>query len=114
MRILHIDLRTLDGDYAELRYGWENPNDFKSRRLPLADIQDLIDTVERDYYTALPEDFVLTGQRLYRWIDGSDRFLAQRLAEAKAGVGLAIATSARLAHLPQRFHSQRLDADFPK
>lgn len=101
MRILHIDLRTLDGDYADLRYGWENPNDFQSRRLPLAEIQDLIEVMERDYYVdRLVKDLVETGQRLYQWLDRSDRFLAQLLAEAKAGVVLAIATEARLAHLP--------------
>ncbi len=104
MQILHIDLRLIDGSYADLRYGWENPNAFESRRLPLAEIQDLIDLMEVDYYLdrrlALPEDYVKTGRRLYAWLDGSDRWLAQRLDSAKAGVVLAIATSGRLSHLP--------------
>ncbi|MEO1400371.1 MAG: tetratricopeptide repeat protein [Cyanobacteria bacterium J06635_1] len=116
MRILHIDLRPLDTDYADLRYGWENPNDFQSRRLPLAEIQDLIDRMERDYYVALPEDYAKTGQRLYQWLDGTDRWLGQLIDGAQAGVVLAMAAKARLAHLPwevlhdgQRFLVARLN-----
>ncbi|MEL7071207.1 MAG: tetratricopeptide repeat protein [Cyanobacteria bacterium J06581_3] len=100
MQILHIDLRSVDDGYADLRYGWENLNAFESRRLPLAQIQDLIDEMERDYYVARPEDYVRTGNRLYAWLDGSDRWLAQLLEGARAGVVLAIATTERLAHLP--------------
>ncbi|MGC1527621.1 MAG: hypothetical protein WA783_16375, partial [Phormidesmis sp.] len=73
--IIHVDLRSLSEDYADLRYSQENLNDFEARRLPLAQIADLIDLMERDYYVTLPEDYATTGRRLYDWIDGSDRAL---------------------------------------
>ena len=89
-KIVHIDLRSLDGDYADLRYSEENLNDFEPRRLPLSEIQDLIATMERDYYVTLPENYATTGRRLYEWIDGSDRALSKRLEGAGTTV-LAIA-----------------------
>ncbi|WP_121969268.1 tetratricopeptide repeat protein [Leptolyngbya sp. BC1307] len=98
MQILHIDLRSLDVDYADLRYSGENLNAFAERWLPLAEIQDLIDLMERDYYVALPEGSVKTGRRLYEWLDGSDRWLSSLLGSGSAV--LAIATGERLAHLP--------------
>ncbi len=100
MQILHIDLRSIDEGYADLRYGWENLNAFEGRRLALAEIEDLIALMERDYYVALPEDYVKTGRRLYDWLDGCDRWLAQLLERAQSGVVLAIATTERLSHLP--------------
>lgn len=100
MQILHIDLRVIDGDYADMRYGWENPNAFESRRLFVTDIQDITDLMEVDYYVARPEDYVKTGKRLYAWLDGSDRWLSQLLDDAKTDVVLAIASFQRLSHLP--------------
>ncbi len=97
-QILHIDLRRLTADYADLRYSEGNLNAFEARRLPLADIQDLIEQMERDYYVALPEEYVKTGRRLYEWLDGSDRWLSTLLGSGAAV--LAIATEQRLAHLP--------------
>ncbi|PZO47631.1 MAG: NB-ARC domain-containing protein, partial [Phormidesmis priestleyi] len=97
-QILHIDLRSLTADYADLRYSEGNLNAFEARRLPLADIQDLIEQMERDYYVALPEAYVKTGRRLYEWLDGSDRWLSTLLGSGAAV--LAIATEQRLAHLP--------------
>jgi CHAT domain-containing protein len=103
-KILHIDLRTTnssaDSAHVTLRYGWENPNAFTPRTLPLASIQDLLTKMEVDYYVPLPEDLVLTGQRLYQWLDGSDRTLTQLLQETTELVVLAIATAADLSHLP--------------
>ncbi|MEM9906652.1 MAG: tetratricopeptide repeat protein [Cyanobacteria bacterium P01_D01_bin.44] len=56
--------------------------------------------MERDYYVALPEDYVKTGQRLYQWLDGTDRWLGQLIDGARTRVVLAMAAKARLAHLP--------------
>lgn len=106
MQILHIDLRSLDADYADLRYSDENLNEFESRQLPLSEIQDLIDLMERDYYVALPEGYVKTGRRLYNWLDGSDRWLSTRLGSWAAVLAILVprgdanATGERLAHLP--------------
>lgn len=98
MRIIHIDLRSVSNDFVELRYGYENLNEFEPRRLAIAQIQDVIDLVERDYAVSLPVDYAKTGRRLYEWLDGSDRLLSSLIC-SEAAV-LAIATGERLAHLP--------------
>jgi len=99
--VLHIDLRPSGDTHVTLRYGWENLNRHTSRPLPLAEIEDVIAVMERDYYLPLPEDYALTGQRLYRWLDGSDRWLATTLRESREPlVALAIAATGKLAHLP--------------
>ncbi len=100
---LHIALKPLDATSAELRYYFDNPNDYQARPLALAAIQKLIDRAETDYYTPLPADLAQTGQQLYAWLDSADRFLAGAV-EAAQGLTdvlvLAMATSGRLAHLP--------------
>jgi hypothetical protein len=101
MKVLHIDLKPVGQDYAEFRYFWDNPNQYQSRQLPLAQIAGLIDCAETDYYTRLPEEYAKTGQALYHWLDGSDRYLAQALNQhRREGIVLAIAASEGLAHLP--------------
>jgi tetratricopeptide (TPR) repeat protein len=102
MTVLHIDLRPHSDTHATLRYGWKNLNRYTPRTLALAEIQDLITVMERDYYVGLlPENFVTTGQRLYRWLDGSDRWLERTLRERRAPlIALAIAATGKLAHLP--------------
>ena len=102
MTVLHLDLRPTSDTHATLRYGWENLNRHRPRPLPLADIQDLIALMERDYYGLLPEQFVATGQRLYRWLDGGDRWLETTLRQRPREplIGLAIAATGTLAHLP--------------
>ena len=43
MKILHLDLKTVQGDYVEFRYFLDNPNNYNSpRRLSLTEIADLI------------------------------------------------------------------------
>ncbi len=68
MKILHLD-------YAEFRYFWDNPNDYQSDQLSLAELDERIKQAETDYYTRLPEKYAKTGQALYNWLDGSDRIL---------------------------------------
>jgi CHAT domain-containing protein len=101
MKVLHIDLKPIGKDYAEFRHFWDNPNQYQSRQLPLAQIAGLIDRAETDYYTRLPEEYAKTGQALYNWLDGSDRYLAKALNQhRREGIVLAIAVSKGLAHLP--------------
>ena len=101
MQILHLDLKSAGEDYVELRFFVDNPNHYDSRPLPLAEIADLLKKAEEGYYTYLHEDYAITGQKLYNWLDGSDRFL-QRLIETywRKGIVLAISTGEKLAHLP--------------
>ncbi len=103
MQIIHLELKHIAGDYVELRYFVDNPNQYERRRssascrqtsLPLKEIADLIELAERDYYvSALPEDYAVTGRRLYNWLDGSDRTLQSLLDNhRREGVVLAINT----------------------
>ena len=103
MKILHIDLKLVGKDWAEFRYFWDNPNQYQSRRLPLAQIADLNRLADADYYTRLPEEYAKTGQALYNWLDGdgSNGNLARELnRHPREGIVLAIAVSEGLAHLP--------------
>ncbi|CBN57609.1 MULTISPECIES: GUN4 domain-containing protein [Kamptonema] len=103
MKILHISLREQGKDYASLRYFWENPADYKEPkdRLPLAEIKDLGERAETDYYTRIPVDYATTGRSLYNWLDRSDRVLANALNQShREGLVIAIATDRGLAKLP--------------
>ncbi|MEH2204903.1 MAG: tetratricopeptide repeat protein [Nostoc sp.] len=102
MQTLHLDLKPVDKNYVELRYFIDNQNQYERRSLPLSEIADLIKLAERDYYVSFfPEDYTVTGRRLYNWLDGSDRWLQPLLDKyQREGIALAIATSEKLAHLP--------------
>ncbi len=101
IKILHISLTQQGNDYVSLRYFWDNPNDYQEHRLPLTEIQDLKDRANTDYYTRLPEDYAKIGQKLYNWLDKSDRILANALNQTRQnGLILAISTDKGLAHLP--------------
>ncbi|AUB44535.1 Serine/threonine protein kinase (plasmid) [Nostoc flagelliforme CCNUN1] len=101
MKILHLDLKLVGDRYAELRLFWDNPNNCQSRQLSLTEITKLIQKVETDYYTRLPEDYAKTGQALYNWLDGSDRIFQSAIDQHKREViVLAIAATEKLAHLP--------------
>ncbi|MEH2097548.1 CHAT domain-containing protein [Nostoc sp.] len=102
MQTLHLDLKPVAENYVELRYFVDNPNQYEKRSLLLTEIADLIKLAERDYYVSFfPEDYTVTGRRLYNWLDGSDRWLQPLLDKyRREGIVLAIATTEKLAHLP--------------
>ncbi|MHC5735248.1 tetratricopeptide repeat protein [Nostoc sp.] len=102
MQTLHLDLKPIDDNYVELRYFIDNPNQYEKRSLSLTEVADLIKLAERDYYVSFfPEDYTVTGRRLYNWLDGSDRWLQPLLDKyRREGIVLAITTSEKLAHLP--------------
>ena len=94
MRILHLNLKPIGDDYAEFRYFWKNPNEYKRRQLALSDIADLIQRAEERYYTTLPDDYARMGLALYNWLDGTDRLLKSALNQHRRdGIVLAIARS---------------------
>ncbi|MBD2198812.1 MULTISPECIES: tetratricopeptide repeat protein [Calothrix] len=108
MQILHLELKHIAGDYVELRYFVDNPNQYEKRSLPLSEIADLIDLAERDYYvSSLPEDYAVTGRRLYNWLDGSDRNL-QSLIDKHRRDGVVLAINTEL--VETRFLKTRLIA----
>ncbi len=101
MKILHLDLKTVQGNYVEFRYFLDNPNHHESRRLCLTEITDLIGIAEQDYYVALPESYAVTGKRLFDWLDGTERLFSRKIGElGRESIILAISTAEKLAHLP--------------
>jgi tetratricopeptide (TPR) repeat protein len=101
VKVLHLDLKQVAGNYVELRYFVDNPNQYQPRSLPLEQIADLLNQAEKDYYVRLAVEYTITGQHLYNWLDGSDRFLQGLINQYRdEGIILAIATAENLAHLP--------------
>lgn len=102
--ILHITLEEVNVETARLRYFRENRNDFRECTLDLKSIHALIDRAEAYYYVRRAwMDTVATGQQLYHWLDGQDRFLDRAIEEYRGrteALALAIAAQGKLAHLP--------------
>jgi len=131
VKTLHLDLKPIVKGYVELRYFFDNPNEYKSRSLPVSEIAELVELAAQGYY--LPQNWALlrarlslenyaeTGRSLYNWLDGSDRFLTQLLTQYPGeGIVLAIAAAEKLAHLPwellhddNRFLVQRVPGVVP-
>jgi tetratricopeptide (TPR) repeat protein len=102
-KTLHIHLKPTAADAAELRYYFDNPNNYKERVLELSAIQTLIDHAETFYYVARPlSDLFGAGKQLYHWLDGEDRFLSDPIESCRSAdvLVLAISTDGKLAHLP--------------
>jgi tetratricopeptide (TPR) repeat protein len=99
--VIHLALTDLSLNEVELRYWRINPNEYTPRTLPATEIADLAAKVESDYYTIGEQDLIAIGKRLYRWLDGTDRWLAREFAVIGGGpVALLIEAASRLAHLP--------------
>ncbi|OQY57802.1 MAG: hypothetical protein B6245_15210 [Desulfobacteraceae bacterium 4572_88] len=102
-KVLHIQIRPKDRDTADLRYFFDNPNDFKARTLNMASVEKLIDEAEKRYYVhQILADLTGTGKALYNWLDGEDRFLTEPINACRGTetLALAISTEGKLAHLP--------------
>ena len=102
VKILHINLQARGKKDAEVRFFWDNPNEYKPRTLSLADIAELNERADTDYYTRISVDYAQTGQKLFNWLDGTDRLFNRTLKQYLHGehVVLAIAASGGLANLP--------------
>ena len=102
VKILHINLQARGEKEAEVRFFWDNPNEYQPRTLSLADIAELNERADTDYYTRIPVDYAQTGQKLFHWLDGTDRLFNRTLEQYLHGehVVLAIAASGGLANLP--------------
>src|SRR5258708_31122395 len=100
---LHVELKDLGEGRGELRYWRENPHQHQTRNIVIAEIQDLLKQAEKDYNPTNAPEVATVGKRLYRWLDGGDRWLTREL-EALQGqcdvVALAISAQHGLANLP--------------
>ena len=81
MKILHLDLKTVQDNYVEFCYFLDNPNHYESMRLCLTEIADLINLVEQDYYVRSPKSYAVTGKRLFDWLDGTERLFSRKIRE---------------------------------
>ncbi|MGR3279224.1 tetratricopeptide repeat protein [Acaryochloris marina NIES-2412] len=100
METLHLSLKFLNEQQIELRYWRDQPSRYEDKVLAIAEISDLIDQSELDYYVLRP-NLVDVGQRLFNWIDGEGRWLSRAIQDcASEGIVLAIAPDAKIAHLP--------------
>jgi hypothetical protein len=98
---LHISLIPQDATTVELRYWQDDPRRYILRNLALAEIAELTRKAEADYYTMTAPDLEAIGKRLYRWLDGTDRWLARGLETLRGStVALAIEGRDGLSHLP--------------
>jgi len=111
VQILHLDLKPVGDNYAELRYFFDNSSQYERRSLPLEAIAEMIELAETGYYSPHEsrilrsrlsvDDYTLTGRKLFNWLDGSDRFLQQAIDRYwREGIVLAIKAAEKLAHLP--------------
>ncbi|BDM83559.1 tetratricopeptide repeat protein [Acaryochloris marina] len=100
METLHLSFKFLNEQQIELRYWWDQPSNYEDKVLAIAEISDLLNQSELDYYVLRP-NLVEMGQRLFNWIDGEGRWLSRAIQDcASEGIVLAFAPDAMLAHLP--------------
>ncbi len=101
-KTLHIQLKEDSKGMAKMRCYTDNPNDFYQKSLCIDEIESQVLAAEKGYYNLLPAKFAQTGQALYHWLDGKDRFLDRALKDCLPAdvVVLAIETAGKLAHLP--------------
>ncbi|MEH2115398.1 tetratricopeptide repeat protein [Nostoc sp.] len=100
METIRIQLRESTQETVELRYWLPQKNHYESRRLQLAEIADLLQQGERDYYKLLP-NLLGIGKQLFFWLDGDGRWLSRGIANCRGeGLVIAIDTDPKLAHLP--------------
>src|SRR5205814_10115503 len=100
--IIHVELVEQARDALELRLWHANPNEAQTRIVTLAEIADLVSRAETDYYDAAIAKLRATGERLFRWLDGGERWLSRAIesyANQAQVVALAIATPRGLGHL---------------
>lgn len=100
METLHLSLKSLNEQQIELRYWRDQQSAYEDKILAIAEISDLLEQSELDYYVLRP-NLVDVGQRLFNWIDGEGRWLSRAIQDcASEGIVLAIAPDAKIAHLP--------------
>lgn len=100
---LDINLQTMPDGQVRLRY-LANKDQllFEDRILDIKDIEAQIKEAEAQYYAYIPGDLLKTGQALYNWLDGQDRFLEKAINEFPQDQLLVLAFQGEpsLLHLP--------------
>ncbi len=98
---VHVSLRAGGGSRVEMRYWGDDPNQFRSQTLDRGEIEALVQKSETFYENVAEPDLVAIGQELYRWLDGSDRWLASEFRKQNATtLALLIEADHDLSRLP--------------
>ena len=102
-RVLHVDLVEQTDVALQLRLWRDNLNSALTRPLALAEIAGLVQMAEANYDGPAQPRLQEVGSRLFRWLDGGERWLSAEIEEAANQTDvlvLSIDSSSRLAHLP--------------
>jgi hypothetical protein len=104
MNVVRLELKQIAGDkadkqLAELRYWLPGQIQYKSRKLALAKIAELYDFIDRDFSTR-NLNLLQLGRKLFDWLDGTERWLAQAIEQQGRDLVLAIDAQDRLGGLP--------------
>ena len=100
MQTIRIQLRESTQETVELRYWLPQQKHYESRPLKLAEIANLRNQSDRDYYKLLP-NLSRIGQQLFCWLDGNGRWLSRGIDSCRGeGLVIAIDSGKQLAHLP--------------
>lgn len=99
MNVVCLELKPIDQQLAELRYWLPGQTQYQSRRLKLSEIAELYDFIDRDFTTTNPH-LAQLGRQLFDWLDGTERWLVQAIAQNRQGLVLAIDAQEQLGGLP--------------
>jgi tetratricopeptide (TPR) repeat protein len=104
MNVVRLELKQIastkaDRQLAELRYWLPGQIQYKSRKLELAEIAELYDFIDRDFTTG-SLNLLQLGRRLFDWLDGTERWLAQAIEQHGKNLVLAIDAQGQLGGLP--------------
>jgi NACHT domain len=103
MNVVRLELKQIvstkaDRQLAELRYWLPGQTQYKSRKLELAEIAELYDFIDRDFSTR-NLNLLQLGRRLFDWLDGNERWLAQAIEQQGRDLVLAIDAQDQVFHL---------------
>jgi hypothetical protein len=104
MNVVRLELKQIasaktERQSAELRYWLPGQTQYKSRKLTLAEIAELYDFIDRDF-TTRNLNLLQLGRRLFDWLDGTERWLAQAIEQQSRDLVLAINAQDRLGGMP--------------
>ena len=99
--VVSVSLTDLGANQVELRPWATTRTSLARPQARRGEIADLTKKAEADYYAIDDPDLVEIGKRLFRWLDGTDRWLVRELGSFGAGrVALLIQAGPKLGHLP--------------
>jgi len=104
MKIIHFKIQQTNSDDIRLRYYLDKPDEYEERDLNLTSFSTWHNEAEAKFYTSFRGDLSKIGQKIYDWIDSSDRFLERKIKYCIRDnpdlLVLAFSTDDKLSHIP--------------